>query len=339
VAITQERSAVPNEKWGEKTVAVTGGTGFIGSHFVEELLGRGATVLCLHRQDRHGVLPQLPQTGRLRPIVVDVTDEAAVGAVFRSGGIDAVIHCAATTGTFEVRRDQPAHILEANMRATTIVLDQARRHDVQDVVLLSSSDIYLAPATDPISENDDYRTSMHYSPDGYYLSKLYTEMLAEANRQEYGSNIFLPRATSVYGPRDNFGSDIPRVVPQMLDQVHSGGEIEVWGDGSQTRTYMYVTDMVRAVLTMVEKNKHHVFNIGTSETVSVLDLARLVCAVLGQPERIKFDLSRPTGRRSRTLDLSRMHEIVDTPPRSLREGIQQTAEWYLRHRAGTMAVT
>ncbi|WP_033438621.1 NAD-dependent epimerase/dehydratase family protein [Saccharothrix sp. NRRL B-16314] len=330
---------MPDEKWDGKTVAVTGGAGFIGSHFVEELLGRGATVLCLHRRDRHGVLAQLPHTGRLRPITVDVTDEAALGAVFRSGGIDAVFHCAATTGTFEVRRNQAAHILEANMRAVTAILDLARRHDVPDVVLLSSSDIYLAPATDPISENDDYRTSMHYSPDGYYLAKLYTEMLAEAHRQEYGSNVFLPRATSVYGPRDNFGSDIPRVVPQMLDQVHSGGEIEVWGDGSQTRTYMYVTDMVRAVLTMVEKNKHHVLNIGTSETVSVLDLARLVCAVLGKPERIRCDLSRPSGRRSRTLDLTRMHEIIDTPPRPLREGIRQTAEWYLRHRAGAMAVT
>jgi nucleoside-diphosphate-sugar epimerase len=319
------------DKWDGKTVAVTGGTGFIGSHFTEELLARGATVLCLHRRDHHDVLAQLPDTGRLRPVVLDVADAGAVDSVFGSARIDAVIHCAATTGTFEVRREQPAHILDANIQATTTILNCARRHDVQDVVLISSSDIYLSPATDPIQETDDYTSAMHYSPDGYYLAKLYAEMLAQAHRQEYGTRIFLPRLTSVYGPRDNFGGDIPRVVPQMLDRVRAGKEIEIWGDGSQTRTYMYVTDMVRAVLTMVTKNKHQVLNIGTAETVSVLDLARLVCTALGQPERIRFDLTRASGRQARTLDVTKLYEILDVPPRPLREGIQQTAEWYLRH--------
>jgi nucleoside-diphosphate-sugar epimerase len=317
------------EKWAGRTVVVTGGTGFIGSHFVEELLIAGATVLCLYRRDHHGVLPQLTASDRLVPVSLDVTDARAMSDVF-ARDVDAVIHCASKTGTYKVRHDQPAHILDESTRATETVLNCARANNVADVVLISSSDIYLSPTTDPIQETDDYRASMAYSPDGYYLAKLYQEMLAEAYRQEYGMNIFLPRLTGVYGPRDNFGGDIPRVVPQMLERVESGAEIEIWGDGSQTRTFMYVTDMVHAVLTMVEKDKHHVLNVGTSETVSVLDLAKVVCAALGKPERIRFDLARASGRSARTLDVSKMYEILDVPPRSLRAGVQQTADWYLR---------
>ncbi|GAB3897637.1 GDP-L-fucose synthase [Kibdelosporangium lantanae] len=323
------------DKWAGRTVVVTGGTGFIGSHFVEELLTAGATVRCLYRRDRHGVLQQLPATHRLVPVSLDVTDPHAMSDVI-TRDVDAVIHCASKTGTYRVRHEQPAHILDESTRATETVLNCARANNVADVVLISSSDIYLNPTTDPIQETDDYHNSMSYSPDGYYLAKLYQEMLAEAYRQEYGMNIFLPRLTGVYGPRDNFGGDIPRVVPQMLERVNSGAEIEIWGDGSQTRTFMYVTDMVRAVLAMVEKDKHHVLNIGTNETVSVLDLAKLVCASLGQPERIRFDLTRASGRSARTLDVSKMYELLDPPPRPLREGIQQTADWY-RQRTGARA--
>jgi nucleoside-diphosphate-sugar epimerase len=173
---------------------------------------------------------------------------------------------------------------------------------------------------------------MPYSPDGYYLSKNYTEILAEAHRNEFGMNIFLPRPTSVYGPRDNFEVDTDRVVPSMFAKVVAGQEIEIWGDGRQTRTYMYITDLVQAIFHMVEKNKYQTLNIGTSETVSVLELARLVCAALGQPERIRFNLERSGGRRSRTLDVSRLYEIIDFEPRSMREGLDATAEWYRRHR-------
>jgi nucleoside-diphosphate-sugar epimerase len=169
---------------------------------------------------------------------------------------------------------------------------------------------------------------MQYSTDGYYLSKNFAEILAEAYRAEYGINVFLPRLTSVYGPRDNFEPDTDRVVPTMVRKVLAGEEIEIWGDGSQTRTYMYVTDLVRAILAMVEVGKYQALNIGTAETVSVLELARMICAALGTPERIRIDPSKSGGRPSRTLDISKLSEITDVTPRSLRQGLEQTVDWY-----------
>ncbi|KAB2346163.1 NAD-dependent epimerase/dehydratase family protein [Actinomadura rudentiformis] len=330
---------MPNGSWAGKTVVVTGGAGFIGSHIVEQLLEREASVICLYRRDRRGVLAQLPDSSRLRTAQLDLRDEDALSAVFElaRGGVDAFFHCAAVSGSVEFRRDHSGQILDTNMRVTSNVLKVARTHGVPDVALLSSSDIYLNPETYPIHEDDDFTRQMKYVPDGYYLSKVYAEILAETHRIEYGTNIFLPRLTSVYGPRDNFEPDTDRVVPSMFAKVMAGQEIEIWGDGSQTRTYMHVTDLVRAVLRMVEVGKHHVLNIGTSEIVTVHDLARLVCEALEEPERIRFDPARSGGRPNRTLDVGRLYDVIDFEPRSLRDGLRDTVEWYRRHRVPARA--
>lgn len=319
-----------HDYWSGKNVVVTGGLGLVGSHFAEQLLARDATVTLPYHRDNRRVLTQLPRSGRLRPVRLDLQDTAMLTALFDSMDrpVDLIVHAAAVSGTMDVRLDKPGHILDTNMRVVSNVLNCARDFAVPDVVLLSSGDIYLAPENDPIREDDDFTKQMHYSRDGYYLSKNYAEVLAEAYRAEYGINIFLPRPASLYGPRDNFEVDTNRVVPTMFAKVLAGEEIEVWGDGSQTRTYMHVTDSVLAILDMVEANKHHVFNVGTTEMVSVLTLARMICAALGKPERIRFNRTRSGGRPSRTLDVTRLNDIISFTPRSLREGLAETVDWY-----------
>ena len=321
---------MPRNYWAGKNVVVTGGLGLIGSHFAEELLASGATVVLPYRRDNRRVLGQLPRTGALTPVRMDLGDTLQVNALFDSldRPVDAIVHAAVVSGTMDVRLNQPGHILDTNVGVVSNVLNVARDFAVPDVVLLSSSDIYLTSSTAPIREEDDFHGGMAYSRDGYYLSKNYAEMLAEAYRAEYGMNVFLPRLTSVYGPRDNFEADTDRVVPTMVRKVLSGVDIEIWGDGSQTRTYMHVADLVAATFDMVEANKHHTLNVGTAETVSVLDLARLICSALGLPERIRIDPSRSGGRASRNLDLTKLDEIITFTPRPLRQGLEETVDWY-----------
>lgn len=319
-----------NDYWSGKNVVVTGGLGLVGSHFVEQLLARDATVTLPYLSDSRGVLGQLPRSGRLRLVRLDLLDTPMLTALFDSFDrpVDLIVHAAAVSGPMDVRVDKPAHILDANMRMASNVLNCARDFAVPDVVLLSSGDVYLAPDSDPIREDDDFTRQMRYSRDGYYLSKNYEEILAEAYRAEYGINVFLPRPGSLYGPRDNFRADTIRVVPSMFAKVLAGQEIEIWGDGSQTRSYMHATDSVLAILDMVEANKHHVFNVATTETVSVLDLARMICAALGCPERIRFDRTKSAGRRSRTLDVTKLNDIIGFTPRSLQDGLAETVDWY-----------
>lgn len=313
------------QHWAGKTVVVTGGTGFIGSHFVEELLARQAYVICLGR--RSSFAP--PAADRRWNVGVDLGDEAALQRVFEGEvqGVDAVIHCAAMWGGAGLRYDHPATVFEANSRPVANVLKCAMEHGVTEVVLLGSGEVYR-PQTRPLREEDSFREDAQHTTDGYYLAKVYEEILAGAYRHEHAMSIFRPRLTGIYGPRDNFAPGADRVIPTMLAQAAADREIVIWGDGSQTRTYMYVTDLVHAVLQTVERKKHHTVNMGTAESVSMLRLAHLVCTALDKPDRIVFDNGKPTGRSSRTLDLTRLDGIIDFQPRSLREGLRQTADWY-----------
>ncbi len=312
--------------WGGRTVVVTGGGGFIGAHFVDELVARGATVIRLHR----GSASALRDTDRVRNVRVDLSDEVAVRGVFERAPqrVDAVLHCAAMWGSAGFRYEHPATVFEENFRPVANVLRSAQQHGVGEVVLVGSGEVYRSAENRPLREEDDFRTDPQATTDGYYLAKVYEEMLADTYRHEYGMRVFRPRLTGIYGPRDNFAPGADRVIPTMLARAAAGQEIVIWGDGSQTRTYMYVTDLVRAVLQMVEKDKYQTVNVATPETVSVRELAHLIFAALGKPDRITFDTDKPTGRSSRTLDLTRLESIIDFRPRSLREGLQQTADWY-----------
>jgi nucleoside-diphosphate-sugar epimerase len=316
------------QHWAGKTVVVTGGTGFIGSYFVEELLARQAYVICLYRHP----LSRPPATDRLWNIRVDLSDEVALRRVFERArrGVDAVIHCAAMWGSAGFRYDHPATVFEANFRPVANVLKCAQEHGVTEVVLLGSGEVYRSSETRPLREEDIFLADTQHTTDGYYLAKVYEEMLADTYRREHGMNVFRPRLTGVYGPRDNFAPGADRVIPTMMARAAADQEIVIWGDGSQTRTYIYVTDLVHAVLQIVERNKHHTVNVGTAETVSLRQLAHLVCAALAKPDRITFDPEKPTGRSSRTLDLSRLDGIVDFRPRDLHQGLWQTADWYRR---------
>jgi nucleoside-diphosphate-sugar epimerase len=318
------------QHWMGKTVIVTGGTGFIGSHFVAELLASQASVICLYRHSS----PRLPASGRLSNVRVDLSDEVALRHVFEEAvprGVDAVIHCAAMWGGVGFRFNHPATVFEANFRPVANLLRCAQEHGVTEVALLGSGEVYRSSGTRPLREDDDVQVDLRDATDGYYLAKAYEEMLASSYQHEYGMNVFRPRLTGIYGPGDNFDPAASRVIPTMLARAAVGQEIVIWGDGSQTRTYMYVTDLVQAVLQMIEKNKHHTLNVGTAETVSLRRLAHLVCAALGKPDRITFDAAKPTGRSSRTLDLTRLDGLIDFQPRSLGEGLRQTAKWYLRN--------
>jgi nucleoside-diphosphate-sugar epimerase len=104
--------------------------------------------------------------------------------------------------------------------------------------------------------------------------------------------------------------------------------VQIWGDGSQRRSFVYVTDLVRATLRMVETNKYHTMNVGTAESVSIRELASLLAELLGQPARVVLDRNRPPGPMQRILETSRMDEIAGFTPRPLRSGLRDTVEWY-----------
>ncbi|RZS36329.1 dTDP-4-dehydro-6-deoxy-alpha-D-gulose 4-ketoreductase [Herbihabitans rhizosphaerae] len=311
---------------------VTGANGFIGSHFVEQLALRNANVISIHRNGD----ARRRTSANSRPLRIDLLDQGELLAACKyvAPRIDAIVHCAALDGNTEFKTKHSAEILDANLRIASNILNCARRTSVDDVVMISSAEVYTAKSSGPVNEDEDYREHMEYSTNGYRLSKIFTEILADLHRSQFGMRVFLPRPTNVYGPRDSFGGTISRVIPNMITRIVSGEEVEIWGTGRQTRTFVHVEDLVSATLRMVETNKHQTLNIGAPEPVSMVELAEMLFAILDRPVRVRLDLDKPTGSSSRLLDLTRFDEIVDFTPRSLRDGLEQTVSWYLDNRSG-----
>ncbi|MGW2955754.1 NAD-dependent epimerase/dehydratase family protein [Streptomyces eurythermus] len=321
--------------WAGRTVLVTGALGFIGSHFVERLATEGATVIGLHRSDRPVIRKELTALAgdRLRLARVDLGDEHETRAAFRylAPHIDAVLHCAALDGNARFKREHSAEILDANVRTTAHLLNCAREFEVDNVLLLSSSEVYCVPRSAPASEDEDVRRSPQYTENGYVLSKIFGEILADHHQRQFATRVFRIRPGNVYGPRDSAAGAHNRVIPSMVARAASGREIEIWGDGSQTRSFIHVSDLVRCALRVVETGKYDVVNVGSAEEVSILELARLVAAALDVPSRVRTEPGRPAGAAVRRLDLTRMREVIDSEPRPLREGLRDTVRWYRDH--------
>lgn len=283
-----------------KTVVVTGAGGFIGSHVVETLLATDTRVIALYRTD-----PPPFTAPNLQTFPLDLLDENELRAVLRYAAPNAhtVIHTAAMDGNAAFKRDNTALIFDTNLRIGSNVLNCARDSGVENVVLVSSAEASV--------ESDN----------GYALSKSVVELLAEQYRKQYGMRIFLPRPSNVYGPRDK----LDRVIPAMITRIASGQDVEIWGDGSQTRSFVHVHDVVAAILGMVD-SEIDALTVATRETISILELARTLCTLLEVPERIRLDLTKPTGAPARAFDTTRMYELVT--PRPLRQGLGETVTWY-----------
>ncbi len=319
-----------NSYWKNKTVVVSGGSGFIGSHFVEELALTGANVVCLYRTLGSRELATFESKGNIRYIQIDLLNPQELESVckYAAPKIDCFIHCAALDGNTEFKLTYAAKILDANNRLVSNVLNSCKATGINDVVLLSSAEVYSPNAPDHLSESDDYHKYISYTENGYVLSKIFSEMLSELYHKQYGMQIYTPRPTNVYGPRDSFEATTNRVIPAMIRKVSNNETIEIWGDGKQTRSFIYVKDLVHATLQTVEKNAPGPINIATSNQTSILELASYISEEYEAKELVKLDKTKPTGVKARSLDATKMYGLIDFEPSSIREGLKHTIDWY-----------
>ncbi|MCX2729158.1 NAD(P)-dependent oxidoreductase [Saccharopolyspora sp. NFXS83] len=321
--------------WHGRTVIVTGGRGFIGTHFTRELAAAGARVLSLHRDRDTGPATTINDSG-VREIQTDLLSSIEVQSLFRyaAAEADALIHCAGLDGNSEFKEKNFGSILDSNIRITSNVLNAARDYRIPTVVLLSSAEIYTGDRPDSVREEDDYRARMALDGDGYTLSKIFAELLADAYRKQFGMRILLARPSNVYGPGDGTNPRAQRVIPAMMRRIASGEPITIWGDGQQRRSFVHVRDLVQAVLGMTAAGAHDTFNVAGGGSVTLLELARMLFKEFGVDERIELDRSKPTGARGHQLNTDRLVAAVDFTPRPLAEGLAETVHWYRSALAG-----
>jgi UDP-glucose 4-epimerase len=296
---------------------ITGGAGFIGSHLAEALLGRGDEVTVLDNLSTGAEENLSTVADRLRFVQGSVMDSLLVDELVEAN--DVVVHLAAAVGV-KLIVERPLHSLLTNIRGSENVLDAAHRYR-RKVLLASTSEIYGKNMKGPFSEEDDrVLGSPRVSRWAYSTSKAVDEILAYAYHHERGLPTVVIRLFNTVGPRQTaaYGMVLPRFVEQALNDK----ALTVHGDGQQTRCFCHVADVIRALLLLLDdpKAEGDVFNVGSTEEVTILEVAERVISATGSGstvELVPYDQAYESGfedMRRRLPDISKIKSLTGWEP-------------------------
>jgi UDP-glucose 4-epimerase len=302
------------------TCLVTGGAGFIGSHLVEGLLAAGHAVRVLDDLST-GVAANVP--AGVEVVEGQVSDADLVRRA--SQGVEVVFHLAALASVqFSVERPADSHRVCAT--GTLHVLDAARREGVRRVVYAGSASAYGVPAKDVQSEDDPV---CPLSP--YAAAKLAGEVYCQAFSNTYGLETVRLRFFNVFGPRQRADSPYSGVIAIFARLLSEGRTPTIFGDGQQTRDFVYVSDVVQALLLAATKPgvSGDVFNVGAGGGVSLLRLLEALNSLLGTSIAPKHADPRSGDIRHSRADVSRTRRLLGYEPKvPFEEGLRRTLEWY-----------
>jgi len=321
-----------------KTVLVTGGCGFIGSHFVRLLLQRTAyRVVNLDKLTYAGNLENLAgveEGERYRFVKGDICSRTTVDQLFQEERPWAVVNFAAESHVDRSILDATP-FLQTNVIGVQILLDGSRSHDVERFVQISTDEVYGdADGKEPFPEES---LLMPSSP--YAASKAAGELLCPAYQRTYGLPILIVRSTNNYGP-----VQFPeKLVPLMIRNALGGKDLPIYGDGLQHRDWLYVVDNCRAILTVLQQgNPGSIYNIGAGEEPTNLELVHTICRLLAEEAKMDLDTilkhlefvpDRPGHDRRYALNTENIRQdLAWVPEVSFEIGLRKTIRWYLGHR-------
>jgi GDP-L-fucose synthase len=298
-------------------VLVTGGGGFLGGALVERLEAEGHDVVAARQRD------------------YDLTDMADTGRMFDDARAELVFHLAAEVGGIGANRANPGRYWYANLMMGAHVLEQARLHETPKLVVAGTVCAYPKHTPVPFREDDLWLGYPEETNAPYGVAKKTILVGAQAYREQYGLDSIFLLPTNLYGPRDNFDLETSHVIPalirKMIEAAERGeDEIVLWGDGSPTREYLYVSDCVDGLVAAAELyDGAEPVNLGTGVETSIRETAELVAAQVGYDGTIVWDTSMPNGQPRRSVDASRALELFGFAAQvPLRDGIARTVAWY-----------
>jgi len=312
-----------------KKILVTGGAGFIGSTLTERLLARGDRVVCLDDFDdfydpaikRRNLTAALTSPD-FRLVEGDICDLPLLQSLFAEEGFDVVVHIAARAG---VRPSilQPLLYQKVNVEGSTNLFEMARQHDVANFVFTSSSSVYGENEKVPFAETDP----VDYPISPYAATKRAGELIAHTYHHLFGLNITCLRPFTVYGPRQRPEMAIHLFTHAILE----GKPIRMFGDGSSSRDYTYIDDLVDGFLRAIDRPLgFEIINLGEHEVTTLRELIDLLAEATGKEAIIDQQPMQPGDVPRTYADVTRAKELLGYQPHtSMREGMRRFVEWYL----------
>jgi GDP-L-fucose synthase len=307
-----------SEFWRTRRFCVTGGAGFLGSYFVEELRARGAAGIFVPRSRDY-----------------DLTRADAVERLYEDARPDVVIHLAAVVGGIGANLAHPGEYFYKNLMMGTQLMEQARLRRIEKFVAVGTICAYPRMTPVPFREEDLWNGYPEETNAPYGLAKKMMLVQAQAYRQQYGFNAIYLLPVNLYGPRDNFDLQSSHVIPALIRKCveaaeRGAGEVVVWGTGRASREFLYVEDAAEGILLATERyNDADPVNLGAGFEITIKDLAEKIARLTGFKGRLAWDAGKPDGQPRRCLDTTRARERFGFVARTdFETGLRKTIEWY-----------
>lgn len=309
-----------------KKVLITGAGGFIGHHLAKYLVARGYWVRGVDVKR-----PEYEPTAAQQFELLDLTKWE--NCLVATSGVEHVYALAANMGGIGFIESNKAVIVRDNTLISLHTLEAARLNGAERLLYTSSACVYpgyrqQSADVEPLKEQDAYPAD---AEDGYGWEKLYIERACRHYREDFGLDTRIVRFHNIYGPLGTYDGGrekSPAAICRKIALAADGGEIEVWGDGRQTRSYCYIEDCVEGIYRLMQSDFVDPLNLGQDRMVSINELVSMVAAIAGKRIERRYNLAAPQGVRGRNSDNTLLRQVLQWEPAiPLEEGLHRTYRW------------
>lgn len=308
--------------WKDKTILLTGGGGFLGSHIVENLV------------KKRGVEKSQLVIPRSKDSDLRIWDNCKKA----TENVDIILHLAARVGGIGFNQNYPGTLFYDNIIMGAQLIESARLNQVQKFVQVGTVCAYPKYSPVPFREENLWDGYPEETNAPYGVAKKALLVMAQAYRKQYGMNVIYLVPVNLYGPRDNFDLESSHVIPALIrkftEAVKKGEKkVTVWGTGKASREFLYVEDAAEGIISATEKyNKPDPVNLGTGEEVTIKLLVEKIAQLAGYTEQVIWNTAKPDGQPRRCLDTSRAKTEFGFEARTgLASGLKKTVDWYKKN--------
>ena len=330
-----EVSSKNSRFWNGKKVLITGGLGFIGSHLTEMLHNAGARLTVASRTGQSPLWPYRFQEKEVRYLQGDLREPEFSQDCCHDQEI--VFHFASKIAGLKYNSKHPAEMMTENILLDFQVLRASIRQGVRMFFYPSGALVYDQNAASPVTEQSSIFGEPVQACKGASWAKRIVEKAIEYYREEHDMKIVVTRFSNLYGPGDDCDPQTAHLIGNTIRQVAQGESPEIWGDGNQLRTYLYVTEALEGILRLMEREENiGPINMGGQYEISVKEVVESIIQISGKPIQIRFHLEGPTGLSRKILDIGQLIQLIDFQQSiSMTEGLRRTWEWYQSRKLNT----